>query len=79
MKMKVFKVAEDGKCGYCLWDGPLYALAESQEAAEALYEKGDAGLCGECLIDLMVDLGLDISGVAIQDPDSVRLRLNSQD
>ena len=65
--MKVFKVAEEGKCGYCLWDAPLYALAESQEGAEALYEKGDAGLCGECMVDLIEDQGLDISGVVVQE------------
>ena len=65
--MKVFKVTDDGKCGYCLWYGPLYALAESQEGAEALYAKGDAGLCGECMVDLMVNNGMDISGVVVQE------------
>jgi len=52
--MKVFKVVEEGKCLCCLWDGPLYVLADSLEEAKALLEHGDAGLCGECFADLLV-------------------------
>jgi len=59
-KLKLFRVsvAEDVKCGGCNWQVTfLYALAESQQEADELYKRRDAGLCGSCIADLLVDTG----------------------
>lgn len=58
--MKVFIVGE-GKCGGCLWSpSQLYALADSQKEADELYKSGQAGLCGDCLAELLMDDGLGV-------------------
>jgi len=56
--MKVFLVAEGKpvKCGGCNWPVyHLFALANSQDEANALFESGEAGLCGDCLTELLFD------------------------
>ena len=53
--MKMFIVDNEVKCLACNWRARLYAYAESQEAADELYEDEDAGLCGDCMCDLLVE------------------------
>lgn len=70
--MKVFSISDEAlanaenksqgfgevKCGGCNWSvSRLYALAESQDEADRLFLSGDAGLCGDCLCDLLVEGG----------------------
>lgn len=55
---QLFVVADGGsqKCGGCNWRVyRLYAYAESQEEADTLYRSGEAGLCGDCMCDLLVE------------------------
>jgi len=50
--------ARDGKCGGCNWSVDyLYVLAISEEEAEELLRKGEAGLCGYCLSDMLFQCG----------------------
>jgi hypothetical protein len=44
------------KCGGCLWDvSRLYVLANSKQEAIRLVKKGEAGLCGECFMEMVVE------------------------
>ena len=55
--------AHDGqvKCGGCNWRVTrLYALADSREEALQMIKNGDAGLCGECMSDLLTEVGYEI-------------------
>ena len=61
--LKVFKVSaeelgyETVKCGGCLWrTSAFYVLAENKEEALELVQKGEAGLCGDCFGELLVEL-----------------------
>ena len=61
MNCKMFVVAYDQKCGGCNWSvSRLYAYAKTQEEADKLYESGDAGLCGDCISDFLVETGYEI-------------------
>jgi len=52
---------EEVKCGGCLWRvSRLYVIAKTQKEAEELYEQGEAGLCGDCISDLLVETGYKI-------------------
>ena len=66
----LFTVAVDEdepKCGGCNWRvGRLYALAETQEEANALYQSGDAGLCGDCMADLLVETSRELVQVHVE-------------
>ncbi len=55
--MKMFKFSrEDFKCGSCNWRvSNLYVLADTLEEAERLLKEGLAGLCGDCMCELLVD------------------------
>jgi hypothetical protein len=63
--MMVFSISDEAlakagevKCGGCNWSvSSLYALAESQDEADSLFLSGDAGLCGDCLCELLVNGG----------------------
>jgi hypothetical protein len=58
---------EEPKCGGCNWRvGRLYALAETQEEAQELYGNGDAGLCGDCMCDLIVEGGRTVEAQVTQ-------------
>ena len=47
---------DERKCGGCNWPVyRLFVLADTQADADALYEMGEAGLCGECMCELSVD------------------------
>jgi hypothetical protein len=59
--MKLFIADSDAKCYGCNWRvSRLYALASSQEGAARLYKEDAAGLCGECIADLLVEGEYDI-------------------
>jgi len=48
--------ARDGKCDRCNWSVDcLYVLATSEEEAEELFRKGEAGLCGYCFSDMLFE------------------------
>ena len=58
------KTGQTEKCGGCNWAvSRLYAYAETQEGANKLYESGEAGLCGDCMADLLVETGYKIDAV----------------
>jgi len=40
-------------CGYRVVNH--YIVEESREAAEATFDERDAGLCGDCLLDIMAE------------------------
>lgn len=44
------------KCGGCNWKvSRLYVLANSKEEAVKLVKKGLAGLCGDCMCDMLAE------------------------
>jgi hypothetical protein len=44
------------KCGGCGWRvSRLYVLANSKEEAVKLVKSGDAGLCGDCVCDMLAE------------------------
>ena len=52
---KIFKVAEDEKCGHCNWKSQnIYLLADSEGQAMKDYHKQDRGLCADCLVEMMM-------------------------
>lgn len=47
---------EETKCGCCNWSvRNLYAIARSQADANALFRSGDAGMCGDCLAEMIMN------------------------
>ena len=56
-------VGEDElKCGGCGWRvSRLYVLAGSKKEAVDLVKEGLAGLCGDCMCDLLANEGYSIS------------------
>jgi len=53
--IKPFLVAKNKKCGYCLWKAEnLYLLAESEEDAKIKFEQLGAGLCSDCIIEILI-------------------------
>jgi len=60
IRFKLFRF-RDEKCGCCNWPVTIkYVIAISEEEAKKLLDKGEAGLCGDCLCDLLVDEGYTI-------------------
>jgi len=62
---KVFAIpaeeVEREKCGGCGWrTNTFYVIAENEEEAKKLAKEGHAGLCGECLADLLANYGYEI-------------------
>jgi len=57
--MRIFAIAEDNgelKCPSCLWRvSRLYVIAKDEKEARRLYEEEGAGLCADCLVDMMVE------------------------
>jgi len=52
---------DDMECGGCGWSQLyLYVLASSMEAARKMLLASEAGLCGECMCDLLVEMGYEI-------------------
>lgn len=64
VELMVFRIVPDDidvdelKCGYCNWRVyRVWVLASSKEDAIKLVESGDAGLCGECMMELFEKIG----------------------
>jgi len=54
MRLFRFHFEDEVKCGGCNWRTyNLYVLADTREEAKDLLRKGEAGLCGECMCDLL--------------------------
>jgi len=52
---RIFKVAENKKCGFCNWRVEnLYLIAETEEEAKELYNVIGSGLCADCLIEHVI-------------------------
>ena len=62
---KLFRVEGDGKCGGCNWEiQNVFLLAHSQEEANNLCTEYEyKGLCGDCMVELMLD-DLDVTVLA---------------
>jgi hypothetical protein len=60
--MRIYQVEteqEMPKCGGCNWESSnLYALANSEEEAQELYETEQAGCCSQCLVELLANYGI---------------------
>jgi len=60
--MKIFKVGEDEKCGCCNWRvANVYLIAETREEAEKLYKENNRGLCADCLVELIIEYGWEVT------------------
>ena len=47
---------EEFKCGGCNWRvSRLYVYAKTEEEAIQMYKDGEAGLCGSCICDILVE------------------------
>jgi hypothetical protein len=52
---------EEVKCGGCNWDTTkLYVIANSKEEAVKLVKEGNAGLCAECFMELVIEEGYEL-------------------
>ncbi|MEM2973311.1 MAG: hypothetical protein QXS50_04080 [Candidatus Caldarchaeum sp.] len=61
--MRVFRFRYDDwvKCNGCRWPVEnLYVLADDEAEATKLLERGDAGLCGDCLSEMLSDCGYQV-------------------
>ncbi|MEM2352153.1 MAG: hypothetical protein QXT26_07075 [Thermoproteota archaeon] len=44
------------KCGGCNWEvSKLYVLANSKKEAVKLVKNGEAGLCGDCMCEMIAE------------------------
>jgi len=62
--MKMFKIErEEGThCGGCNWEASIqYVIADTEKQARSLIKSGDAGLCGDCMCDMLSEAGYDIT------------------
>ncbi len=50
---RLFTVADEAKCGGCLWNGRLFVIADSQQEADKAYKTGNGGLCANCIVNLL--------------------------
>ena len=69
---KLFKIPmEEGwKCNYCRWPAShACVIADTEEEARRLIQNEEAGLCGECMTDLLSEQGYAI--VKIEEYDDV--------
>lgn len=57
LRLKVFRFNVEGeKCGGCNWSTTVkYVMAVDEEEAKKLLNEGLAGLCGDCLCDLLAE------------------------
>ncbi|MCI0560871.1 MAG: hypothetical protein MN733_20495 [Nitrososphaera sp.] len=70
--MRLFRKATEefedelhGECAHCRWEVSfVYVLAEDSEDATRLIQNGEAGLCGDCMGDLLSELDYDITRVS---------------
>lgn len=53
---------EEEKCSGCNWESSVvYLMADSQEEANKLYKEYEGGLCSECIADMLVQEGYEIT------------------
>lgn len=56
-KAGIVAADEEIKCGCCNWRvSHLYVLADSREEALQMIKDGVAGLCGDCMSELIVEM-----------------------
>lgn len=61
-------VVEGAHCGGCNWESShQYVLAKTEEEARQLYEDGEAGLCGDCMCDMIVEAGYLVANPNLKD------------
>ena len=54
--------ALDLKCGGCNWEcGEFLVLADSQEEADALFVAQEAGMCGDCMTEMLKEEGYEVN------------------
>ncbi len=54
MRLFRFHFENEVKCGGCNWrTSNLYVLADTREEASNLLRKGEAGMCAECICELL--------------------------
>ncbi len=58
---RLFTVADEAKCGGCLWNGRLFVIADSQKEADKAYKTGVGGLCANCIVNLLGEEGKKIT------------------
>lgn len=63
--MKLYVVNTNGeneKCVGCNWESSIvYLLANSQDEANELYKEYEGGLCGECIAEMLMQDGYEIT------------------
>lgn len=67
--------AEIKKCGSCNFPTcDFYVLADSQEEAEELFKDGDAGMCGACFTNWIMQENYEVHGeLSMRDIQSQKL------
>ena len=56
MKLRMFRVGENEKCGCCNWETSfVYMLGETKEDAKREYNVNERGLCGECIAEMLME------------------------
>jgi hypothetical protein len=54
MRLFRFRFEDGAKCGGCNWETrDLYVLADTREEAKDLLRRGKAGLCADCMCELL--------------------------
>jgi hypothetical protein len=52
---------EEVKCGGCNWHTTkLYVIANSKKEAIGLVKSGEAGLCAQCFMELVIEEGYEL-------------------
>jgi len=60
--MKLFAVAHHEKCGSCNWERTnLYLMSDSKERAIKERETLGSGLCADCMCELLMNYGYEIT------------------
>jgi len=60
----MFKIErEEGThCGGCNWEAHIqYVIADTLEEAKELVDMGEAGLCGDCMCDMLSECGYEVT------------------
>ena len=59
--MKPFIVAHDEKCGNCNWRvSNIYVIAKDEDEAREIYKQNGAGLCAECICEMLMNSNREI-------------------
>lgn len=57
-RFKLSELPDEWEVGCCNMEHWWYVYAESREKALELIESGDAGMCAECMCDLLAESGI---------------------